>query len=81
MVSVCGSLAWQALGARSGGDHAGLRGGSLGERSHGGAEERAQGLEIPQPVKQQLAGLWGGAWHAVPAILLVYHPVEKPSTS
>jgi hypothetical protein len=59
----------------------GLRGGSLGERGPGGAEEQAQGSEIPQPAEQWLVGLWGGSWHAVLAILLVYCVVEKPSTS
>jgi hypothetical protein len=32
-----------------GDDHVRLRGGSLGERGPGGAEERAQGYEITQP--------------------------------
>jgi hypothetical protein len=26
-------------------------------------------------------GLWGGAWHAAPAIVLVYGRVERPSMS
>jgi hypothetical protein len=41
-VTVCGLLAWQAVGARSGRDHVGLRGGSLVEHSPGRAEEWAQ---------------------------------------
>jgi hypothetical protein len=49
-----GSPAWQALGAWSSGDCAGLRGGSLGERGSGGAEEWAQRSEIPRPEEQQL---------------------------
>jgi hypothetical protein len=43
---VCGLLAWLALGARSGGDHVGLKDGHLGEQGPGRAEEQAQGLEI-----------------------------------
>jgi hypothetical protein len=43
IMSVSGSLAWQALWARSGGDHVGLRGGCFGERGPGRAEEQAQG--------------------------------------
>jgi hypothetical protein len=54
IMNVCGSLAWQALGAWSFRDCAGLRGGSLGERCPGGTVERAQGSEIPWPVKQRL---------------------------
>jgi hypothetical protein len=30
IMNICGSWAWQALGARSGRDNVGLRGGSLG---------------------------------------------------
>jgi hypothetical protein len=56
IVNACGSLAWQALGAQSGRDHVGLRGGSLGERGPGGAEEWAQGSEIPL-----FWGLWDRA--------------------
>jgi hypothetical protein len=59
IVNACGSLAWQALRAQSGGDCAGLRSGSLGECGPGGAEERAQGSEIPQPVEQRQHGPMG----------------------
>jgi hypothetical protein len=37
----------------------GLRGGSLGECSPGGAEEWAHGSEIPWPAEQQLCGPMG----------------------
>jgi hypothetical protein len=43
IVNVCGSLVCQALGVWLGGDHVGLKGGNLGERGPGGAEEQAQG--------------------------------------
>jgi hypothetical protein len=56
IVNVCGLPAWQALGSRSGRDHAGLRVGSLGELSLGGAEVQTQGLEIPWPAEQWLYG-------------------------
>jgi hypothetical protein len=48
-MSVCGSSTWQALGVWSSRYHRGLRGGSLGESGCGGAEEWAQGSEIPWP--------------------------------
>jgi hypothetical protein len=54
IVHACGSLPWQALRAQSGGDHAGLRGGSLGECGPGRAEEWAQGSEIQWPAEQWL---------------------------
>jgi hypothetical protein len=50
---------WQALRAWSGGDCAGLKGGSLGEHGFCGAEEWAQGLEIPRPAEQRLCGPMG----------------------
>jgi hypothetical protein len=59
IVNECGSLAWQALGARSSGDHGSLRGGSLGESLPGGPEEQAQGSEIPWLVEQWLHGPMG----------------------
>jgi hypothetical protein len=68
IVNVCGSLTWQALGTRSGGDRAGLRSGPEDQRSHG--------LQSTSS-----SGLWGRAWCAALAILLVYHGMEKPSTS
>jgi hypothetical protein len=43
--SLGGLVQWRLLGPR---------GGSLGEHGLGGAEERAQGLGIPQPAEQQL---------------------------
>jgi hypothetical protein len=46
-----------------------------------GLRSRAGGSDIPWCVKQWSTGLWAGAWHAVPAILLVYSGVEKPSTN
>jgi hypothetical protein len=58
IVHACGLLAWQALGAQSGGDCVSLRGGSLGEiwRAYGahpgGAEEWVGESEILQPVVQ-----------------------------
>jgi hypothetical protein len=54
IVKTCGSLDWQALGASSSGNHAGLRVVCFGECSPGGAEEWAQGSEICQPVDQWL---------------------------
>jgi hypothetical protein len=43
IVNTCGSLASQALGARSSGGHVGLMGRYLGECGPGRAEEWAQG--------------------------------------
>jgi hypothetical protein len=61
IVNVCSSPAWQTLEAWSGGDHAGLRGRSLGECGPGGVEEQAQVLEILQPSEQQLyRPMWQG---------------------
>jgi hypothetical protein len=42
----CGALAWQVLGARFGGDFAGLWGGSLGEHDTDGAEEQGHELRF-----------------------------------
>jgi hypothetical protein len=58
----------------------GLRGGTLGEHGSGEAEELIQGSEIPRPAEQGPVGLWGRAWCAALAILLVYSGVEKPCT-
>jgi hypothetical protein len=80
-MNACGLLAWQALGAQSGGDHMGLRGGSLGECRPGGAKEGPKDQTSHGLWSSDSAGLWGGAWHAGPAILLVYCGVEKPSRS
>jgi hypothetical protein len=81
IVHACVLPACQALVARSGGDCVSVRGGSLGGCGLGGAEERAQGSEIPLPADQHLHGHMGRAWHAAPAVLLVNHGVEKPSIS
>jgi hypothetical protein len=54
IVNVCGSQAWQASGAQSGGDHVGVRGGSFWDHGPGGAEDQAQGSEIPWPAEQRL---------------------------
>jgi hypothetical protein len=47
------------LRALPGGDCKGLRGGNLGERGPGGAEERAHVSEIPWPMEQHLHGPTG----------------------
>jgi hypothetical protein len=64
-----------------GGDHVGLRGGVWGSTALVGLRSRAGRSEVPQHAEQWVHGLWGGAWHAAPAILLVYGGVEKPSRS
>jgi hypothetical protein len=58
-MNACGSLASQALGARSSQDRVALRGGSLGEHGSGRFKEQAQGLEILRPAEQHLCGLMG----------------------
>jgi hypothetical protein len=80
IVDACGSLAWQALGPRSCRDCAGLKGGSLGDRGPGRAEEQTQGSRILWPSKWQICRPVGRGWHAVPAVLLVNRGSLKPST-
>jgi uncharacterized protein YceK len=41
----------------------------------------AGGAVIPCLWSRASTGLWGGAWNASSAVLLVNHDVEKPSTS
>jgi hypothetical protein len=59
IVNICGSLASEALGARSSGDDAGLKGGCLGDFGPGRAEEWTHGSEICQPVDQWLCRSMG----------------------
>jgi hypothetical protein len=77
----CGALVWQVLGARFGGDFAGLWGGSLGEQDTGGAEEQGQESRFHGLQSSGSVDLWGGAWCVALAVLFLNRGVEKPSMS
>jgi hypothetical protein len=77
IVNACGPPDWQALGALSGGDCAGLRGGSLGKSGPGRAEEQDQGSQISWPAEPRLSGPMRQGL----AIVLLFCGLGKPSIS
>jgi hypothetical protein len=77
----CRCLGIPGLKGSSNRDPVGLRGGNLGYLSPGGAKEQGWRIRLHGVWSSCSLGLWGGAWCATPAILLVYDGVERPPTS
>jgi hypothetical protein len=69
------------LGARSGRDRVGLKGGSWGSVAPTGLRSGPKDQRSCSLQSSGSMGLWGGTWCASPAILLVYPGMEKPSMS
>jgi hypothetical protein len=78
IANVCGSLALRAHPRRSCGSEGWEFGVALPWWGKGAGPEDRRSHGVWSSCS---AGLWGGTWHAVPAILLVYGGVERPPMS